>query len=183
MDFLKEFSKQFSNITRSAGEKSKEGAEVTRLNGELKAAEESLESLYTRFGKVSYALRSGRGDPDAAEELALRIRATALQVDELTAARDAALEWKRCPGCGALFPREARFCSACGKKLPEHAPRPEPVEVGEFCPNCGAKRENDEPRCPVCGHDYDAPPAPEPAPAPEPVIAGPDPEEPDGAME
>ena len=183
MDFLKEFSKQLSGKGRSASEKTRVGAELNRLSGELADAEAALNQLYTRYGRVCYGLQAGRGDPDAARELALRIQAAELQVEELTAARDAARGLKRCLNCGAVFGREARFCSACGKKLPEDAPKPEPVEPGEYCPECGAKREDGDSRCPVCGRDFGAPDAPEPAP-PEP---GPDdlpaPEEPDDTME
>ena len=166
MDFLKEFSKQFTNMARTATEKSREGAEISRLNAELRAAEQSLERLYNRFGRASYAAVTGTVDSAEVEELALRIRATQLQVEELTAARNAVRELKRCLNCGLLYPREANYCSACGKKLPEDAPRPEPVEEGEYCPNCGAKRENGEPVCPVCGTDY-AVSRPVPVPEPE----------------
>ena len=183
MDFLKEFGKQFSGKNRSASEKSKEGAELARLNGELRSAEAALEALYGRFGQACYVRRLGRGSDETVESLALRIRAELLRIEELTAARDAARTLKRCPGCGALFPREARFCSACGKKLPEEPPRPEPVEPGAYCENCGARREGDEVRCPVCGFDFDARHAPKPSPAPEAACAGPDVEEPEESME
>lgn len=183
MDFLKEFSKQFSSKARSASEKSKEGAQIARLNAELSAAEASLEALYNRFGRACYARRAGQGSAEAVEELALRIRAESLRVEELSAAREAARELKRCAGCGAVYPKEARFCSLCGKKLTEEPPKPDPVAPGEYCENCGAKREGGESRCPVCGMDFDAPPAPAPvsdAPAPADCPA---PEEPDGTME
>ena len=39
MDFLKEFSKQFSSVARSVTEKSKDGAGANRLAAELKLAE------------------------------------------------------------------------------------------------------------------------------------------------
>ena len=95
MDFLKEFSKQFSSVARSVTEKSKDGTGANRLGAELKAAEEGLERLYNRYGKACYAVHEGRGSADAAQELALRIRAAELQVEELTNARDAARELKR----------------------------------------------------------------------------------------
>lgn len=182
MDFFKEFGKQVSNVARSVTDRSKESAEATKAGGELRAAREALERLYARYGKACYALQSGRGNREAADALALRIRAAELQVAELAEAYDAAREVRRCLSCGAVHPKEARFCSACGKRLPDEAIKPEPMDAAEYCLNCGAKREGGEARCPVCGADFTAPQAPEPAPRPEPAPAptGPDAEEPEG---
>lgn len=184
MDFLNEFSKRFTSVARSVTEKNKEGAEVTRLNGELKDAQAALEQLYARYGRLCYLRRSGGGDAQAEEALAVRIQAGELQVDELTLRRDAAREFKRCLSCGAVHPKEAKFCSACGKRLPDEAPKPEPVAEGEYCPTCGAQREGGEPRCPVCGAYFDATPDPELATVqPAPTADAPDIEEPDDALE
>ena len=183
MDFLKEFSKQFSGKGRSAADKTKEGAEFNRISAELSEAEAALNQLYARYGRACYAAQAGRGQSDDARTLALRIQATELQVQELTDARDAARELKRCLSCGAVFGREARFCAMCGKRLPEEAPKPEPVSPGEYCPECGAKRENGDSRCPVCGRDFDAPP--ETAPARQDLTNDdlPAPEEPEESLE
>ena len=193
MDFFKEFSRQFSGKGRAASEKAKEGAELNRLSAGLSEAEAALNALFARYGRACYAIRAGRGNPNAAQAgrghpddaraLALRIQATELQVEELTDARDAARELKRCLNCGAVFGREARFCAMCGKRLPEEAPKPEPVSPGEYCPECGAKRENGDSRCPVCGRDFDA--LPETTPVRDELIHDdmPAPEEPDGSLE
>ena len=45
MDFLNEFSKKVSSVARSVTEKSKETAEVSRLNAELRDARDALEKL------------------------------------------------------------------------------------------------------------------------------------------
>ena len=181
MDFFKEFSKQFTNVARSVTERSKdrENGELSKLNGDIQAAEAALERLFCRYGKACYAQRFGQGSGEDAEALALRVRAKELELGELTDRRDALRELKRCLGCGAVFPKEARYCSMCGKPLPEEAPKPEPVEPGEYCPRCGAARENAAQVCPVCGAAFDA--AEEPAaPTARPVVqpAGPDVEEP-----
>ena len=42
MDFLNEFSKKVSSVARSVTEKSKETAEVSRLNAELRDARDAL---------------------------------------------------------------------------------------------------------------------------------------------
>ena len=171
MDFLKEFGrlgKQVTHVARSVSEKSKEGAEVTRLNAELKAARDALDELYRRYGKVCYDIGTGLDVGDEAGDLVVRIRAALLQVEELAAQRDAAQEVRRCPGCGMAHSAQARYCSACGRKLPEDAPKPEPVAVGEYCPACGAAREDGEKVCPVCGAAF------EPIEVAEPVDDAPD---------
>ena len=185
MDFFKEFGKQVSNVARSVTDRSKESAEASKAAGELRAAREALEQLYARYGKACYALKNGRGNREAADELALRIRAAELQAQELAEAYDAAREARRCLSCGAVHPKQARFCSACGKRLPDEAPKPEPMDSAEYCLNCGAKREGGEARCAVCGADFGAQPRPEPVPAPEPapLTDAPDTEEPDGTMD
>lgn len=186
MDILKEFGrlgKQVTNVARSVSEKSKDSAEVTRLNAELKAACDALDDLYLRYGKVCYDIGAGADVGDEAEALVVRIRATLLQVAELTAQRDAAQEVRRCPGCGMAHPAEARYCSACGRKLPEDAPKPEPVEVGEYCPACGAAREGGETVCPVCGSAFEPVAVVEPVPEPEPLPATSDLEEPEDMIE
>ena len=181
MDFLNEFGKRFSSVARSVSGGSKEPAEVTRLTGELREAEAALEKLYARYGQLCFDGFSGGKE---AEGLATRIRAGRLQVAELTEKRDAARDYKRCLSCGAVHSREAKFCSACGKRLPDAAPKPEPVAVGEYCPDCGALREGDAPRCPVCGAYFDAePPAPAPSAPDAPREARPDVEEPNDAIE
>lgn len=180
MDFFKEFSKQFTNVARSVSEKSKESAEVSKLNGELRAVGESLEQLYARYGRLMYDAAVKHDNVEGAEEIALRIRATRLQAQELGEQLAAARELKRCPVCGAISLKEARYCAACGRKLPEEAPRPEPVTAGEYCPNCGAAFEGGEARCPVCGADFKAAPNEPPASIPTmTAFDGPDVEEPD----
>lgn len=157
MDYLKEFGKQVSHVARSVSGKPKGGSELSRLNAEVKAAEDALEKLYARYGKASYALNQGSGDARALEDLAVQVHAAQLRLGELTEQRDAAKQFKRCPSCGAVHPSQAKFCSACGKRLPDEAPRPEPMAEGEYCPGCGALREGGEARCPVCGAYFDAP--------------------------
>ena len=176
MDFLNEFSKRFSNVARQVSEKSKENPELARLNDSVRAAKAELEQLYARYGKACYAVREGQGDKEMLDALAVRIRAAKLALEELTDQREAAYEQKRCANCGAVHPAQARYCSMCGKRLPEEAPKPEPLPEGEYCPNCGARREGDDAVCPVCGADL-SPLPPEPTPEPE-RPAAPDVEEP-----
>lgn len=178
MDFLKEFGKQVSHVARSVSGTPKEGAEAARLNGELKAAESALEKLYARYGMACYD-----GDARAVESLAVQVQAARLRLEELAEQRDALRRFKRCLSCGAVHPAQAKFCSACGKRLPDEAPKPEPAAAGEYCPGCGALREGGEVRCPVCGAYYDVQAPEREQPAAPAAEMGPDIEEPDNAIE
>ena len=172
MEFFNDLSKKFSNVAKSVTEKTKESVEVTRIASDIRGLKNEVEQLYTELGKVCYALRQGDGDASKAEEIAGRIQKALMRIEELNDQRDAIRDMKRCAGRGAVMPREARFCSSCGRRMPEDAPDPEPespVDI-EYCPDCGAERRDGEAFCSVCGRSFDekeAQIAPEAEEAPE----------------
>jgi len=173
MEFFNDLSKRFTSVAKTVSEKTKDSVEVTRIANDLRVQKNALEQLYTELGKACYAVRMGDGEAEQAEQLAERIQKTLARIEELSAQRDAIRDVRRCPGCGAVMTKEARFCSSCGRRLPEDAPAPAAEDVGsaEYCPDCGAQRTGEERFCAVCGKsfvDKDAAPEPEPAPA-EPV--------------
>ena len=167
MEFFNDLSKKFSNVAKSVSEKTKDSVEVTRIASDLRIQRNQLEQLYTELGKVCFALRMGEGDSDQAEKLAQDIQRVRDRIEELNAQRDAIRDVRRCPACGAVMTKEARFCSSCGKRLPEEAPKAEEVPAGEFCPDCGAQRVGDEKFCSVCGKSFDPLEAAGPAEASE----------------
>lgn len=164
MEFFNDLSKRFSNVAKSVTEKTKDSVEVTRLASDLRIQRNALEQLYAELGKVCFEIRMGDGDTEQAEQLAQRIQRTRERIDELTAQRDAIRDVRRCPGCGAVMAREARFCSTCGHRMPEDAPRADaddPADA-EYCPDCGAQRSEGERFCTVCGKSFETD-APAPA--------------------
>ena len=48
---------------------------------------------------------------------------------------------ERCPQCGALVSNDAKFCTACGRKL----------FSSRICPSCGSELPADAHYCPKCG--------------------------------
>ena len=156
MDFLNDLGKRFSSVAKSVTDRTRDGVESTRIASDLRVRKNVLEQLYAELGRVCYAIRTGSGDPEQAEQLCERIQRTLKRIDELNAQRDALRDVRRCPACGASMPREARFCSACGERMPEDAPKADPDDA-ECCPDCGAKRAPGEKYCSVCGKPFDAP--------------------------
>ena len=186
MDFFNDLGKKFSSVINSVTEKTKESVEASQLSSDLKSARSALEALYAEYGKACYAIYSGSGDAEAAQAVAKRIDEAVKRLEALNAQREELNEQVRCPGCGALQPKAARFCSNCGRRMPEEAPKPEPeapAEV-EYCPDCGAQREGESKFCAVCGRPFEAEPAeadaePTPAELLEPEVAAMNVEEPD----
>lgn len=165
MDFFNDLGKKFSQAARSMQAFTRDSAESTRLAVDLRSARSELEQLYAGLGRAYFAQLSG--DEPVPEELIEAVRVAIVRIESLTAQRDQRI---RCPGCGAVQPPEARFCSNCGRRMPEAAPEPEESdEDAEFCPDCGAMRHGDAPFCAVCHHSFAEPEkAAEALPEPEP---------------
>ena len=182
MDFLNDLGKRFTRVARSVQERTREGWESTRLSADLYSLRGDLERQYTALGEAYFkAVSAGEEVP---QELVSRVKATVDRIDELTALRENRV---RCPACGSFQAPEARFCSKCGRRMPEDAPEPveEPAEEdeSEYCPECGAMRHEDSNFCAVCGHAFaanaakeepEAPAKPEPAAPSEPPAEEPD---------
>lgn len=77
---------------------------------------------------------------------------------------------KECKNCQKTYDDNSMFCTECGGRLEESAPR------GSFCPNCGTACQAGAAFCTNCGTRLGAPaqapvyaqPAPQPAPQPTP---------------
>lgn len=174
MDFFNDLGKKFSRAARSMQAFTRDGAENNRLSADLRSVRDELEQHYAELGRAYY---DSLGSPEAEipAELIDRIRAMLERIDELTAQRDRRV---RCPGCGAVQSPEARFCSNCGRRMPEDAPEPVAGDDPDYCPGCGAMKKDGEAYCAVCGRSFaketsalpsaDRPPKPE-APRPEPL--------------
>lgn len=162
MDFLNGFGRKVNKVMRSVTEKTTESAGLARISAELRALTADCDRLFSELGHVCYALQAGEGDPGTARELCERIDDMQARIAELREQREALREPRRCPACGAVQGREHRYCSNCGKRLPEDAPVPAAPDAGAYCPECGAAREGGEARCAVCGRPFEGEPAPEP---------------------
>lgn len=158
MEFFNDLGKRFSSVARSVTEKTKDSMEVTRIVNDLRIQKNTLEQLYKELGMACYALRMGDGEPEQAEQLSERIQRTRARIEELTAQRDALRDVRRCLSCGAVMPREARFCSACGKRMAEDPPQTDDNGLAdrEYCPDCGAQRGENDRFCVVCGRPFEA---------------------------
>lgn len=182
MDFFNGLGKKFTKAARSVQELTREGVENTRLAADLRSARSELDRQFADLGRAYYESLSDGGE--VPEELVSRVRVTMESIEALLAQKERARAQVRCPDCGAMQSEDARFCSSCGRRMPEPGPEPEDEPAAEddaeYCAECGAMRQNGAKYCDVCGFAFDDADVPAPAPRPESDLAPAEPaEEPD----
>lgn len=159
MAFFNEFKKKFNEAAQSVTSKTKEGMEFTRLASEGRGINTEIITLHEQIGRI-YVESKGM-DHEALTPLCARVEELKQRLEELDRQKMQIKNQNRCPACGAGMGKNARFCSNCGRRMPENAPAAEAAPAAEdvsYCPDCGAMRKEAESFCPVCGHSYDAKP-------------------------
>lgn len=183
MAFFDDIGKKITQAGTGALQKTKELADVARINGLISDEEKRVNNAYYQIGKLYVALHADNCEPDFAA-LVDSIRESEAKVADLKQQVQIIRGVKRCSSCGAEVAANAAFCNSCGAKAPE-APAPvaadnlvqcsacgKMVKLGmAFCTGCGAlmKREPqfvpiavvNEPQatpstCPSCGKETDA---------------------------
>lgn len=173
MDFLGDLGRKFSHAARSVTER-------TRENADLRAARSDLETRLADLGRAYYDSMTieGCGVP---EILLMRVREGIALVEALSGRREGAARQSRCSACGAVQGAEARFCSSCGRPMPDSSPVvEESVNDAEYCRSCGAMRGGESRFCEFCGAAFVRETETLPAPVLRDVSEKPEPpEEPD----
>lgn len=144
---------KFSKVTQAAISKSKEVAEVTRLNMETSTYTQRLKTLYSQVGE--YIIENGLLEQDEKLlELRNEIFSIKAAISENAEKVNEIKNINICPNCGSEVLRNSRFCDKCGAEINREIleTKTEAVNVckncGEplieeavFCGNCGSKQE------------------------------------------
>lgn len=144
---------KLGRVTQAAISKSKEMAEVTRLNVEISTYTQSMKDLYTQVGE--YVINEGLLTED--EEVSNKRKKIEILQANIHADTDKVNEIKNiniCPNCGSEVPRSSKFCDRCGtemnREIIENGTENENVckncgvslaEGAVFCGNCGSRQE------------------------------------------
>ncbi|QSX05308.1 zinc ribbon domain-containing protein [Sedimentibacter sp. zth1] len=156
MEFFKGIGNKISKTSQEAVKKTKELAEVSRLNSEISAEERNIITIYQNIGKLYF----DKYKNEECSEFAEYINNVKEGLEKIETAKEEVklLKGKRtCPKCGAELEVETVFCSMCGQKMPEIEKEEELVEeqvedkTKEFCASCGQELEDGAMFCPSCG--------------------------------
>lgn len=159
MAFFDDVMNALTGAAQSVSNKTKDGVELNRLNSESRSAENELTGTYTQLGRAyvdSEGVSNETIDSLLARAKELRLKLVALEQQKLSLKNR-----NRCPGCGAVMSKNAKFCSNCGTRMPEpEVPAQEPADeektVVTYCPSCGSMRKNSDPYCEICGFCFDS---------------------------
>lgn len=127
-----DFGKHVGETARTFGNRAREVAETTKLNGQIAIRKTEAERLYADVGKAYCDARVGRKDCKGdVEALCLKIEALNAEIESLQAEIDEIRQVRRCKACGEVSSTNSRFCGACGAKFEEPQPAPNAEESAE----------------------------------------------------
>ncbi len=138
MPFLDKVSKTVSDV----GQKTKDTADIARLNSKISENDRQINQLYTKIGEIYFNLYSENpGEdfvPDVTEVLNLKA-----QNEEFNDQIQQLKGFVKCPCCGEYIANTERVCPHCGQSL-----LPDNLMI---CPSCNATVEKTNSFCPYCG--------------------------------
>lgn len=181
MSFFDRFGRSVQPSSRSTLQKNREMAGIARLNSQMAENSRRMSQLFGEIGE-RYC-RSHAHDPEPAlAELVRAVEQMRAQNEALEAQIQDLRGLTKCPHCGTVIPKNAAFCSSCGKRVLSEdmqvclkcgavssrsmlycslcgtrmptEERPRPVLV-RTCSRCGAQLEPGAPFCSVCGQRAD----------------------------
>ncbi len=150
MAFYDGWGKKIQQTGQEALDRTKKGAEITRLNSSINGIEKEAAKKYEELGKAYYAKHAADDtyDPD----MESYFQDIDESMDQIEGYRDQIRTLKglrKCPECGQEVSATAQYCNFCGAKL-EPVVTETPAE-GRVCPNCGAPIDDNQAFCTVCG--------------------------------
>ena len=157
MAFFEALGKKISETSQEVVQKTKETAEIIKLNSMISNEESQLKEYYIELAKAYFEANKDSIPEEYSSHFA-NITEKRANIANLTDQINKVKGMFPCPNCGASLQSEALFCSSCGTKIekPEE-PAPvveetvdvkrcekcgEPIQEGfAFCISCGTKVE------------------------------------------
>lgn len=151
MAFFDNVGKKLSQAGQGALQKTKEMADIARLNSLIADEEKRLNNNYYQIGKLYAQLHSADCE-DCFTTYISAVNESLKKTDDLKAELQALRAVAKCPNCGAEVPISSMFCNACGTAMPNAADKTvtQPADSVK-CNNCGAFVNKNMRFCTSCG--------------------------------
>lgn len=160
MAFLGDFGKKISQAGQSTLQKTKEMADVAKINMQISDEEKNINNYFLEIGKLYTEIHESDSE-DVFKEMVQNILAARDKIKEYQAQIQDIKGVLRCTNCGAEVGKGVQFCPACGSKITEiqteekesagEEPAGEAAAEKRKCVNCGADLQEDALFCSECG--------------------------------
>ena len=148
MAFFDEVSGKILSGSKTAVNKAKEVADVTKLKADIISEESKIKAIYAEIGKLYCDKAEGEIDPEF-QPLLERVAVAKAAIADFKAEIQKIKGTRQCQECGAEVADNSQFCSSCGAPVPpkaEDTVEKEPLKEEDSC-NCGCGCESDGPSC------------------------------------
>lgn len=151
MAFFDELGKKLTQTSQDVVQKTKDTAEVLKLNNMIADAEKSIENLYTQLGKAYFELYADSPE-DALAQIVNDIKLAQTTITDCQREIQQLKGLYSCTNCGANLEKDALFCSRCGTKVERPVEAPATAEENAYrCKKCGASVPEEYAFCINCG--------------------------------
>ena len=116
--FFEQFGKKVTQTSQDAMKKTKEFAEIAKLNTQISDEEKRLNKIYMNLGRLYYQLYGNQPSLEF-KDLCLAIEGSLKNVEHYEVMVNELRGIKRCESCGTEMPIDSTFCQTCGSRLNE----------------------------------------------------------------
>ena len=117
MAFFDDLGKKLSKAGQSAVQKTKELADIAKLNSSVYDEEKKIDNNYLEIGKLYVSLHDADHEQDF-DSLISAIHESEDKIKELKQQNSAIKGVVKCEKCGAEVSGDSAFCSSCGAPMP-----------------------------------------------------------------
>lgn len=167
MAFLENIGRKISDAGQTAIQKTKDVAEIAKINSQISETEKTLENAYTQIGRLYVSLHRSNCERDFAAMVGVVTEAEG-RINEYSRRIMEIRRMVKCPACGIEVAADSLYCEKCGAEMP----RKKELENIRLCDGCGQILPEEGKFCSYCGKPVqeEAPEQPQSEPVAEPVI-------------
>lgn len=154
MAFFEDLGKKISQTSQGVLQKTKDSAEILKLNGMVSDETKKINGLYAEIGKKYFEIHSDSPE-EALENLVSQVKDSQKKIDDYSEQVKKLKGVTKCHNCGGDVQYGSPFCTNCGARLTvpeaevEAAPAVDPN--AKICAKCGKAVNGDSAFCIFCG--------------------------------
>lgn len=154
MAFFDELSKKISQTSQGVVQKTKDTAEILKLNSAISDEEKKINSFYTELGKAYFEKYCDSCEEDFQNTIT-SIKESQAKIEQFSEQVKKLKGIVRCPNCNNDVQYGSPFCNSCGTKL--ETEKPAPSVADKKCAKCGAPLSENSAFCTRCGTKVEQP--------------------------